>query len=178
MPNIETADVKNYYIGKGILEFKRHGEPDYIDMGNATAFEITPELEKLDHFSNRRGVKQKDRTVIVSKKATVKVTLEEWTPRNVALALLGKLGVDAQGRDEVEIFGENAIGGSLRFTGTNEVGPKWQIVLPEVEFSPSAAVSPITDEWGALELSGDVSAVDGKFGTATKIADEGEHVSA
>lgn len=167
-----SHDIKNYYIGKGIVSLKLAGDTEFVDCGNVTVFEFTPDLTTLEHFSNREGVKTKDRTVVTEKKGTLKMTMEEWTARNVALALLGTIGVDGQGREVIDIFAANSIAAEVKFTGTNQIGPKWEHHFLKVDFTPSAAVSPLSDEWGALELNGDVAAVNGKFGTATKLSEE------
>jgi hypothetical protein len=54
------------------------------------------------------------------------------------------------------------------FVGTNSVGPKWTFDLPTVEFSPTGSLNPISDEWGGMEVTGDVLVQnDGSFGTAS-----------
>ncbi len=178
MPAIElqSPNINNYFIGKGVLEFQRDGDAEYRDMGNATTVEFTPDLETLDHFSSRAGVKTKDRTVVISKSGTLHIVLEEWTPANMAIALLGEQGVDGNGNIAIDIFATNAVSGKLRFRGTNEVGPKYQVELNRVDFIPSAALGFLSDEWGAIDLTANTVAVAGKFGTATLMANEGEEV--
>ena len=69
---------------------------------------------------------------------------------------MGWLGAPGKGR---------ALGvGEVKFTGTNEVGQKFEWHFLRVEFVPSSAISPISDEWGQLEVTGNVVAVAGKFG--------------
>lgn len=162
----------NYFIGKGVLSFKRDGESVFRDLGNAPTVEFTPELTTLDHFSSRSGVRSKDRSVVTEKSGTVRIILEEWTLENLALALLGTVDGNA-----IKIFDSNAVGGELKLTGTNEIGPRYEWHFKRVEFIPSAALGAITDEWGQIDLTGNAVAVDGDFGTVTKIADEGEEAS-
>jgi hypothetical protein len=151
-----SPNVDNYYIGKGIVYVKLPGDADYVDIGNVPEFEFTPEIEKLDHFSSRAGVRSKDKSVVLEKAATLRMVMEEWTARNLSLALLG--AVDNGNPDEVtiDIFSENSIQAAVKFVGTNEVGPKWTFEFPKVEFIPSAALNPISDEWGQIEVTGDV----------------------
>lgn len=163
-----SPNVENYYIGKGIVYIKRTEDADYVDVGNVPEFEFTPEIERLEHFSSRAGVRSKDRTVVLEKAATIRLVMEEWTARNLALALLGT--VDNANPDEVtiDIFSLNSITAAVKFVGTNEVGPKWTFELPNVEFIPSAALNPISDEWGQIEVTGDVlfDEATQSFGTA------------
>lgn len=172
MPAHAAPDIRNYYIGKGTVAFQKDGESDYRELGNVPVFEFTPTIEKLEHFSAQEGVRTKDRTVVLSKAGTVRMVMEEWNPENLAMALLGTQSANSAGEAEIDIFSENAVSGKLKFTGTNEVGPKWEIILNKVDFIPSAAINPISDEWGGLEVNGDVSTVGGSFGTARNLGNE------
>lgn len=62
---------------------------------------------------------------------------------------------------------QSQIIGELVFTGTNDIGPRVVITLPKVQFGPSGALGFIQDEWGVIELEGDVLADEttGSFGT-------------
>ena len=174
---MQAPNIENYYIGKGKISFKAVGESLYRDLGNVTTFELTPNLTKLDHFSSREGVKKKDRAVVTEKAMTVRIVTDEWDTENVRLALLGgETEIDSDGRTIFEIFKSNAVTGALRFEGTNEVGPKFQYDLPTVEFIPQNAVNPLSEEWGTLELQGDVTAATGSFGTVTLLGEEASSV--
>lgn len=168
-----SANVANYYIGKGVVKIKRLGiDNDYRDVGNVPEFEFTPEVEELEHFSSREGTRTKDRTVAIEKSASLRLVMEEWTAANLALALMGTPEENTAGQIEISIFSENAISCSVLFVGANDVGPRWQLEFPRVDFLPSSALNPISDEWGQIEVTGDVVVVDGSFGTATKLANE------
>lgn len=165
------ASITDYYIGKGIVSFWKDGDSGYRDLGNVPEFEFTPTVEKLDHFSSREGVKTKDKTVIIAKAGTIRLVMEEWSAFNLALALLGgEIDTDTSGQEVLDIFASTAVSGKLKFVGTNDVGPKWTFEFLKVDFIPSASVSPISEEWGTLEINGEVAAVAGEFGTATKTA--------
>jgi len=172
MAGHSSPNVLNYYIGKGKLSFKKDGAMSFRDLGNVPEFEFTPEIEKLEHFSSREGVRTKDRTVVLEKKATVKITMEEWSTANLALALLGDVDTDSDGREVIDIFSQNAISGELKFHSTNEVGPRYEWHLLKVDFIPGDSISAISDEWGQLVITGDVAAVGGTFGTVTNIGEE------
>lgn len=167
-----SPDIRNYLIGKGTVSFKKDGETAFRDLGNCTVFEFTPVIEKLDHFSSREGVKTKDRTAILSKSGTLKIVMEEWTPENLAIALLGAQSANTAAEAEIDIFSESAVSGVVKFTGTNDVGPKWEYTFNKVEFIPAAAITPLSDEWGGIEVNGECSAVAGSFGTAVNIGNE------
>lgn len=168
----ESPDIRNYYVGKGKVEIMLPDDSDWVDIGNVPVLEFTPNLTKLDHYSSRSGVKKKDRIVVIEKSGTLRLQMDEWTTRNLALALLGAVSVNSSGQDEIDIFSENTVTAQVRFTGTNEIGPKWQLTFNSVEFIPSAAINPISDEWGMIEVSGETLADEaGSFGKAVKIAE-------
>jgi hypothetical protein len=168
----DSPSITNYQIGKGVVSFKKNGESTFRDLGNVPSFEFTPEIEKLEHFSSREGVKSKDRVVVLSKSGTLKLELEEITAENLALAVLGDQGVDSDGNVTIDIFSTNAVSGAVKFTGTNEVGNKFEWLFNKVDFIPSDAIALISDEWGSLTIQGECATVGGSFGTITKIGNE------
>jgi hypothetical protein len=163
-----AASIDNYTVGKGIVSFKKAGGASYVDMGNCTEFEFTPEIEKLDHFSSREGVRTKDKSVVLQKSGTVRLVLDEWSVDNLKLAVLGSSAV-VGGADVIQIFDESSVSGSLKFTGTNDIGPKYEWIFSAVDFIPSSALNLISDEWGTIELTGECAAVSGSFGTITEL---------
>lgn len=162
-----SPSTDNYRIGKGICRFKRTGAGTFRDMGNSPAFEFTPELEELEHETSRSGIRSVDKTVVVSKKGTLAITLDEWSADNIALALLDDT---YSGSGAIEIFGGSSVTGEVLFTDTNEVGEQYEWHFLNVTFIPSAALGLISDEWGQIELNGRVGVNGaGSFGTATPI---------
>src|SRR6188472_2309339 len=55
--------------------------------------------------------------------------------------------------------------GTLIYTGANDIGPNLVVTLTLVQFSPSGSINFIGDEYGILELTGEVLATDSSFGT-------------
>lgn len=160
-----APSIDNYYIGKGVVYWTPQGGVER-DLGNIPEFEFTPELEKLAHYSSRQGVRTKDREVVVEKSATLRLVLEEWSLENLRMALMGGAPVaNIDGNQEFQVLAADEIRGQIRFEGANSVGPQVTITLPLVAFTPSGSISPISDEWGSLEVSGDVLISGGVFGT-------------
>jgi hypothetical protein len=117
------------------------------------------------------GVRERDRTVVLEKKGTLRIVIEEMTAENLRLALLGTLEDGSSGDQIIDIFSESQISAEVWFEGQNDVGPKWNYYFGRVDFIPSSGISLISDEWMTVELNGDVQKVNGTFGTAEKIAD-------
>lgn len=163
-----SPSTLNYFIGKGVLSFTPDGG-SIRDLGNAPEVELTPDLEELEHFSSRGGVRTKDRTVILEKGLTLRVVLDEVTPENLAMLLLGTVSTNTATDKYFEIFALSEIVGAIAFTGSNDIGNQYQLDLPSVSFIPGSGFNLISDEWGQIELTGDVLEVDGSFGTLTEI---------
>ncbi|MBB2698960.1 UNVERIFIED_ORG: hypothetical protein GGI66_003637 [Rhizobium esperanzae] len=154
-----SPNTLNYFIGKGIIKFTPTGGVQR-DFGNAPEIEFTPTIEKLDHFSSRSGVKKKDRTVVTEKGGTIRIVLDEVTPENLSLQLMGEVTTATDGTKSFRIMSEAEITGQIDFTGTNDVGNKITMQLPNVSFGPSGSFNLISDEWGQIELTGDVLATE------------------
>lgn len=163
---IGSPNPDNYYIGKGIITFKPDGAAGHYHVGNVPEFEFTPAIEKLDHFSSMEGIRTKDKSIVIERSAAIRMVMEEWTPRNLSIILMGAVD-DSGPQPTIDIFSTNIIGGELKFYGTNDVGPRWNFTFPRVEFSPSGSLNPISDEWGQIEVTGEVVISNGVFGTGT-----------
>ncbi len=170
---ISSPDTRNYLIGKGFTIFQPEGEDTAHHMGNATSLEITPAVDKLEHFSSMEGTKSKDDTVVTLKKGTVKITLEEITGRNLALLMLGNVDEDGYGGISIDLFARTSFTGEFWFYGNNDKGPRYKIHLPKVTWNPSGAFNPISDSYANIQLEGDWESSDGDFGTMELMDDAG-----
>ena len=83
---LNTTDVT---LGKGKVLFLQDGTNGYLDLGNATAFNITKEVETLEHFSSREGPKKRDKLVVTQQKATGQITLDIPDPQNLNIFFMG-----------------------------------------------------------------------------------------
>lgn len=66
------------------------------------------------------------------------------------------------------IYAASEIIGAVKFVGANAVGPMVQIDFPNVMFRPAGPIGFIQEEWGQLQITGEVLVDDtGIFGTLT-----------
>lgn len=165
-----APSTDNLLIGKGFIIFKPTGEDDFFHLGNCPSMVWTPAVTKLDHFSSMEGTKEKDKTIITEKAATIKLTLEEFTKRNLGILMMGDVDDSDPDNITVDIFSRTALDGELRFYATNDEGPRWRFFLNKVSFTPSGDFSPISDAYANMVVTGDVFAVDGSWGTAYLVA--------
>jgi hypothetical protein len=152
-----ASDTKNLQIGKGIVSFKPEGEADFVDLGNVPELEYEPSIERLDHFSSRTGIRTKDLSVVLERGGSIRIMMEEQTGFNLALLMMGTVGADGPaGEPSVDIYQSDTIKGELKFQATNDVGPRWDAHFYNVELGPSGSWNPISDEWNAIEVTGEV----------------------
>lgn len=168
-----SPSTDNYVIGKGFLIFKPVGETDFFHLGNVPNFTFSPAVEKLEHYSSMAGTKEKDATIVTQKTGTVKITMEEFSKRNLGIMLMGDVDDTDPDHIVIDVFSTTALTGELRFYATNDVGPRWRFFLNKVQFTPSGDFSPISDNFANMVVTGDVFAVDGEWGTAELVTGAG-----
>lgn len=170
-PSFSSPNIGNYYVGRGYLSMKLAGDADYVDCGNCTAFEFQAQPTLLNHFSSRVGVRTKDLVVVTELSATLRMSLEEFTARNMAMYMLGDIPPES-GNFEIDMFSNPLFYAAIKFTGTNDVGPKWTFEFPQCTITPAAAIQLISNgsgDWGKIDLQADVGkdTVTGKFCVAS-----------
>jgi len=82
-------------IGRGALYFApfvpgTHTPKGFRFLGNAPAFSLTINVNKLEHFSSTEQIKQKDKIVVLDTTRSGAITLDEIHPDNVAMFLFGQ----------------------------------------------------------------------------------------
>lgn len=155
-PTLEAGNVDNLAVGKGIVSFMPAGYSEFRDIGEVKEFEVTLTVEELNHFTQRAGVRSKDLVVVIERSGNVRMVMEEWTPFNLGLMMMGSVNEAAVGGPEITIMSEDSVSGVLKFHGTNSIGPRYDITLDNVRFKPSSSIRPISDEWAPLEITGEI----------------------
>ena len=94
-----AANPMSYSLGKGVLylaPFKPGTQiaTEFRDIGNASEFTVTIETEKLDHFSSRGGLREKDMTVNLEVTRTLNVVTDSINADNLALFMMSDTGVE------------------------------------------------------------------------------------
>jgi hypothetical protein len=145
-----------YQLGKGILyiaEWNGSTPPDvgaFSDVGNCPRFEVEVSEEKLDHYSSRSGVKQKDKTVTLEIGYTVNFDLDEVSIGNLARYLRGTLTgskINALTALDKEY--------ALKFVSDNPVGENEKWEMWRVRLTPGGPFNLISDEWNVMSFSGE-----------------------
>ena len=91
--NNQSPDVSNYQVGKGVVYFDKFDEDGVktgeLDLGNDPTFSLNLNVEELEHFSSRKGLKEKDKIAVISASIEGKFTLDEINKENLQLAFMG-----------------------------------------------------------------------------------------
>jgi hypothetical protein len=90
MPTLGIPTPTKYLLGRGELflatDLDAAGRPKgYRSLGNAEAFTVTVETEKLEHFAHLVGLSTKDRDVVISQEMNLAFQLTELDADNMAL---------------------------------------------------------------------------------------------
>src|ERR1700756_3444104 len=117
-----SPSIHNYHIGKGGVSFKEASSPTFVDLGNAPAFVYTPKVTTKEHFSSRTGIMIKDFSVPTQVGATIKLTLDEITPENLAMFALGTISTATAGGVNIGGLTKTQYSGILKVEGTNDIG--------------------------------------------------------
>lgn len=126
--------------------------PSWVDVGNVTGFDVTPNPEVKEHYSSRTGTRELDKIAIVSKKAEFTMGLEEVTLDNLTIATLG---LDTTAGD-IEFMGATSVERQLKFDGTNNFGARVEIILPHVFLLCKDKISFIGADWTNLTITGSI----------------------
>lgn len=154
------ANVLDTFIGAGIIKWKGIADDDYRDVGEAEVFstQITP--TKKDYYSKRTPTRRRVRSVNTEQTMTVKIRMAEITSLNLALFFMGVSTppVSPAVYSIVDIGVTSEVLGALRLVGTTDIGQKCQVDLPSVNLTPSGEFDFLADDWGGLEMTGEVNA--------------------
>lgn len=149
-----SPNTDNIALDTGILKWKGEGDVDFVHMGEALACEFNQTVTPKPHMSKMGGTRREDFNVTESAAAEVTITLQERTSRNLALHLMGT--VSAGPPIKINVGNDTDNTGALRFIGKNDVGPREQLDLDFVTFTPAAALNLLGDDWSEMQLTGKV----------------------
>jgi hypothetical protein len=84
-----SPSTENLTLGTGTVYFQKTGETAWRHVGNVPELEISLSVERRDHFSSMGASRAKDKSVVLTKSGTARMVLEELTPENLELMLMG-----------------------------------------------------------------------------------------
>lgn len=159
----------NYQIPFGIASFKRDGG-SYVDLGDVSSYVYTPKITTKEHYTHRTGISKLDALHVVQVGASIAFTMDEPTPANLALWLLGTAVVDTAGDTVIEGLTDTQIRGYLKIVGTNDIGAQCDAVT-YVQLAPTKGFSQISgnNDYNTLDMDATVlvDPLTGAYGTYT-----------
>lgn len=166
---VTSPNTDNLFNGGGALWFKKEGETDYRHLGNAPTVQIGSEIEWREHRSSLTSRRPVDRRDIQEQSFTVTFELEEGTPDNFAMFLLGDVS-NVGTTFTTEIGKVSAIKGALRWISNNE-GPNFQLDFPFASIGPDGELDLVTEDWATIPLTAEIlfDEPNGRFGTKTMV---------
>jgi len=84
-----------YTVGKGCAYLSDTKTSGKRMLGNAPGLEINIEIEELEHFSSKSGLRVQDKKIVLESTGTATITLDEPKAANIDLFLLGDGVADA-----------------------------------------------------------------------------------
>ena len=131
MPELDlrAPDPRNYFVpGRVSMMLRKKGGTllaDWIDVGHVQNVSIRYEQTQLDHFSNRRGERVKDRSLIVERQVRVSWEGHEWNFENLRL-MFGSTkapnNADTVLARDMKIFKNPGNGGVINLGAANLAG--------------------------------------------------------
>lgn len=77
-------------------------------MGNIPSFELAMDIDTLEHRESTSGQRLVDLRLITGKTVSLTMNVQEWTPENLAMLLLGNVYTSAGGSVTNELIGGGA----------------------------------------------------------------------
>lgn len=125
---------ENYTLGRGELCFDKfapgtRNKTGERYLGNSPEVSLSTESETLDHFNSDRGIRVKDKSVLLEKTDSGSFTLDEMDKENIALWFIGETTVVAQ----------SAVASTVQNVAANRVKPGTYLQLGESLANPTGA---------------------------------------
>ena len=138
----------NYAIGKGILSIGDvAASPSFVEVGNCPTISLELTEERLEHFSSRGGLKNRDLYPLVKVQYTLTIETDEMTKENI---LLFCKGTDQGG--EIFAFDDLTKEYSMKFVEDNPIGPNRTWIFHRGILSAGGALVGIGDDWKKIAL--------------------------
>lgn len=160
-----SPNVLNYQYGSGSLYVKVDDvDMDYRHVGNVQELNISAELTTFEHKQTMSGLKSTDLEIITEVSKTVNAILEEVTPENMALFVMGTVTTNSEGGQEIAGLSLTQILCSLRWVSDNPYGQQ-MIFDCRASIKPTGQFDFITEDLTSIPLEFKVLQANGRFGT-------------
>lgn len=160
-----------YVVPKAQIFFKKTGETEYQNLGDADSLTLEISVEEQERYANDRGVRTLVKRTVTQTSATISMTLAQMSAFARAASLMADAEVIDGTEEALDLGGEivefqsgghksgiasnPSIRGELVIRGVNAEGPKSLLRIWDVEIRPASARAFISDtEFATIELTG------------------------
>jgi len=117
---------------------------DFVDVGNATAFDIEPATESRPHHSSREGVNLKDLDPVTSLDYACNFNLDEIAAANLNMFLLGTLDATSRTISGMQGYDKEY---AIIFVSNNPIGPQSEGYFRRTKIKPNGPFQLIGNEY-------------------------------
>lgn len=161
----DSPNVLNYQYGAGAAYIKVDGiDVTHRHLGNIKELNISAEIATLKHKQTMSGLKSTDLEIITEVSKTVNITLDEVTPENMALFVMGTVVGNSSGGLEIGGLTLTQIVGDFRYISDNAAGQEYQFDC-RVSVKPTGEFAFITEDLTSIPLEFEVLKSNDRFGT-------------
>lgn len=159
-----SPDIRNYQYGAGAVYIKVDDvDLDYRHVGNVPTLTYSSDITEVKHKQSMSGLKSVDDITITEVAATINTTLEEITPQNMALFVMGIFTEDSDGQWETYGLSQTTIRADFKYISANAKGANMELWC-RVSIRPNGDFSFIQDGINTIQLQMEVLADDqGRF---------------
>lgn len=158
-----SPSIQNYMYGSGVVYLKLDGESSYRHVGNVPSLVLSKQITKQSHRQSMSGLRSVDDEVITEVGATVNATLEEVTPQNMALFMMGTVDANTDGHQEINGLSLTTIKGHLKYISDNPKGRQIEYYA-YVSITPNGDFNFLSDDVNTIPVQMTVLKEDGVFG--------------
>lgn len=160
-----SPSVLNYQYGAGALWLKVDDIDEVLrHVGNMRSMTLSKNIESIEHKQTMSGLRSTDLEIITEVGATVEVELEEVTPENMSLFVMGTPTSNTDGGTTILGLSVTALDADFQYVSDNARGRN-MIFSGRCSIKPNGDFSFITDGLTAIPLTLKVLQSGGAFGT-------------
>lgn len=158
-----SPSTKNYQYGAGACYLKVDDvDLDFRHVGNVPTLTRSLEITTLDHKQSMSGLKSTDFDPVTEVSETLAAVLEEVTPENAELLVMGVAEEDTAGDIVIDSLTRPSIEGDFKYVSDNPHG-RQMVLTARVSIKPNGDFNFITDGLTSIPLEMKVLKTAGKF---------------
>lgn len=160
-----SPSVQNYQYGAGVVRLKVDGVDNSLrHVGNVKSLTISKELTTIEHKQTMSGLKSTDLEIITEVSGTINIELDEVTPENMALFVMGNPTATTGSGNEFGGLTLTTQTADFQYISDNPNGNEMEFNA-RVSIKPNGDFSFITDGLTSIPLTMKILQSGGAFGT-------------